>query len=318
MLASLLLAACAGESEDLDLAAEVSEQDEDALEAAGKADSLSSTSTFYSLRVDARRCIFPVCGGEWVARVNRASTRCAGGRYADECYVAEVENHTDLSEAEWADFLSAPKIVRGRIVSRAYGDFGRFGVLEVTEAWRAADDVEPEGIFYAVRDNGRRCFTYPCYSIHEAKLNSTRHRSLSGLAGRLGDKAGSAMVEDEKVIAAGHNVWVPDQGPAGDGVDLEVSQLYRRQEHVEDLPGPQACTTAADCAWTQYGAPVTSPEECYCPVCPTALLNGTVADAYRASWQTLCADVDMTCPLYPCAPPRDAACEGGLCVPADF
>ena len=57
----------------------------------GKDDGLASTSTYYALRRDFRRCIAPICGGYWVKRVNYTSTRCLDGRYAAECYVADLD-----------------------------------------------------------------------------------------------------------------------------------------------------------------------------------------------------------------------------------
>src|SRR5688500_12601665 len=56
----------------------------------GKEDSLSSTSTYYTVRQDLRRCIYPLCGGAWVKRANQDWTHCADGSWANECYVAEI------------------------------------------------------------------------------------------------------------------------------------------------------------------------------------------------------------------------------------
>src|SRR5437763_14453597 len=65
--------------------------DSEAAATDGKADSFDSASTYYSARPDLRRCIAPLCGGWWVKRVNRASTQCADGSYASECYVATID-----------------------------------------------------------------------------------------------------------------------------------------------------------------------------------------------------------------------------------
>src|SRR5688500_9671032 len=50
----------------------------------------SGVSTYFTLKRDFRRCMFPMCGGYYVSRVNRATTRCADGNYAAACYVAEL------------------------------------------------------------------------------------------------------------------------------------------------------------------------------------------------------------------------------------
>ena len=66
------------------------EDDGDSEQAEGAA-SLSSTSTYYEARRDFRKCMYPMCGGWWVHRVNRTSTTCADGSHASECYVAEID-----------------------------------------------------------------------------------------------------------------------------------------------------------------------------------------------------------------------------------
>ncbi|HMJ26230.1 MAG TPA: DUF6748 domain-containing protein, partial [Pyrinomonadaceae bacterium] len=59
------------------LLAEPLANDQDSLEAnPAEPDSLSSTSTFYTVREDMRRCASPMCGGYFVKRVNLPLTRC--------------------------------------------------------------------------------------------------------------------------------------------------------------------------------------------------------------------------------------------------
>src|SRR5690349_10452330 len=74
----------------------------------GKADSLSSTSTYYSVRRDFRKCAFPLCGGYFVARVNRSFTTCHDGSQKSECYVVnmDLENTLGLDADESAKFRS--------------------------------------------------------------------------------------------------------------------------------------------------------------------------------------------------------------------
>src|SRR5678815_3615 len=55
------------------------------------ADSLASTSTYYSIRADMRKCASPMCGGYFVRRVNQPLTRCANGKSQKECYVASID-----------------------------------------------------------------------------------------------------------------------------------------------------------------------------------------------------------------------------------
>ena len=58
---------------------------------AGRGDAVGATSTYYSVRRDLRRCMAPLCGGCWVKRVNRSTTRCADGGNRGECYVFEID-----------------------------------------------------------------------------------------------------------------------------------------------------------------------------------------------------------------------------------
>src|SRR5690349_18918655 len=88
-------------------AADSSDGGDVASETASNADSVASTSTFYSVRQDMRRCVWPACGGYWVTRVNQPSTRCADNKLHEEgCYVVDmdVENGLGLDAEEAAAF----------------------------------------------------------------------------------------------------------------------------------------------------------------------------------------------------------------------
>src|SRR4051812_30875346 len=147
----------------------------------GKADGISSTSTFYSLRPDFRKCVSPLCGGSWVKRVNFSTTKCADGQYAAECYVAETDlTGLGLSDAELGGLNKYQAVLRGSIVKRTYGPFGKLGAFKASEAWAPANSTAPTGTFYKVTDLGIRCITFPCLSTHEAKLNSTTSANIAG------------------------------------------------------------------------------------------------------------------------------------------
>ena len=69
-----------------------------------RADSLSATSTYHQIHRDLRRCVFPLCGGYFVRRVNHRLTRCANGVYRAACYVAEADwSPLGLSDDELSD-----------------------------------------------------------------------------------------------------------------------------------------------------------------------------------------------------------------------
>ena len=204
----------------------------------GKADSISSTSTYYRARKDMRRCAYPACGGYFVKRVNQRTTRCVDGVYRNECYVSDILYSrlglSDSALSAFADLVASGKAVVRGTYRVWYRDGRAFAKLGVTEGWRPATDRAPTGTFYRVRDNGVRCITFPCFSIHEAKLNSTISTNLSGV-----DLGSAGAPEDltqkgydqifgttSGLVIAGVNRTVPRAGPAGDGRELVASQFY--------------------------------------------------------------------------------------------
>lgn len=190
-------------------------------------DSLASTSTYYTIRRDLRRCVSPLCGGYFVKRVNRANALCADGRFAAECYVAEI----DWKNQSAVDTQKA--LLRGTIDRKQYQRFGLMGVFKVSEAWQSPSNSGPSGVFYRVKDNGIRCITQPCLSYHEAKLNSTVSSNIAGVdLGSVGSSddlisdAQSAMTRAGGIIVVGVHTLVT--GPGGRAESLKASQFYLR------------------------------------------------------------------------------------------
>lgn len=305
--AALSGAGCAtAPGEDLDLQHEALDEDEHLL-GAGKADALDTTSTYYQLRVDTRKCRWPLCGGYFIQRANRSVTRCADGRYAAECYVTEVDASAlglTPSDRDALRSVEAVSLFRGAIEKRSQGGVDYF-VLAASEAWRPADgSVPPSGTFYRVDDNPIRCITTPCpVKYHEAKLNSTLSTDVVGFLGTHADKIVSALGQEKHVLAAG---W---HRTTSSGKKLVASELYLRVA-PSDL---RACNTDADCTMTTYSHFISSPSECYCTVCPTTLVNVSVDAELRANWEQLCSGVRLRCPLYPCARPPEVACVNNRC-----
>lgn len=309
-----LLAACAAEPsrEWLDDSAET---EVDA--PLGAADSAASTATYYLARPDLRRCVWPLCGGMWVHRANRTTTRCSDGRYASECYVAQLDASAigltaDETSTLSGAFSGGQAIVEGSIGQSSTGS-RTYAVLRAEHAWTAANDAAPDGVFYSLVDNGIRCFRAPCFSIDEAKLDSTLARTLSdvdahlvGLTSEQESAIGPALA-GEGLLASGHNARDRRTG----AVSVVATQLY-----FPVLPAATSCTTDSDCTLTTFPTPVTSEAECYCPGCPSPALAGTAA-ANRASWDLYCAathGIDV-CPVRSCAPPPPAACNAeGTCT----
>lgn len=324
----VLLPACAVAPEGLeDSSEDVSLSDVEAPNAGlsdedGKADSLSSTATYYTARRDMRRCRFPFCGGWWISRLNFAQTKCADGTWADECYVSLLDweasglDGETINEAEGL-LESGRTILRGTYGRGSAGEFDRYALLRVREAHRAIGEGEGAGTYYFVNDTGLRCITTPCFSTHEAKLNSTVARELSDIdvsSMRASEEDHALALElfaNDRVIVQGENRRVPGAGPAGAGLVLDARQAFVRM--TARPVDPMACTTNEDCGLTLFPTKVTSAEECYCPGCPMPISSAGAADN-EASWRTYCLATHSDCPVVSCAAPPPVGCrEEGYC-----
>jgi len=190
-------------------------------------DSLASTSTYFTVRRDLRRCASPMCGGYFVQRVNQSRTLCANNRYARECYVSEIDwdGHGEV-EANRA-------LLRGDIVGSTNQRFGKLGRFRVRESWQSATENQPTGEFFRVRDLGVRCITHPCLTHQEARLNLTQSRKIAGVElnkvgapDALTQEAFTALTSPEGILVSGTHRRVT--GPAGSASTLDASQFYLR------------------------------------------------------------------------------------------
>ncbi len=203
------------------------------------ADTLAESSTYFRLQADLRLCPSPLCGGAFASRVNQALTQCADGSARTQCYVSEVDySHLGLSGDRLTSFqaaaLAGRALLRGVILpGPSFGNSGPLGKLAVSEGWLAATNTAPEGPFFRVRDNGLRCITTPCFSIHEHRLNTLQHRDISSVdlsrkgASAAKVEAGLAAINAASLLVAGINL-LGETGPAGKGVELVASQFYLR------------------------------------------------------------------------------------------
>ena len=196
-------------------------------------DSLASTSTFYIVRPDLRKCASPRCGGYFIRSANQYLTRCANGRSMSECYVMNIEwNGAPEIEINRA-------LLRGTLFTKGNRN-GRYGVLSVSEVWRAASDAKPYGDFFRVRDLGVRCIAAPCLSHSEAKLNSTQSKKIAGInlndaeanEQAVSDALKSMTSKDGVLVAGGHTLVT---GPAGRAQMLNAAQFYLRASSSAEL-----------------------------------------------------------------------------------
>jgi hypothetical protein len=251
--------------------------DPESISADGKADTASSTSTYYTLRPDTRRCVYPLCGGEWIKRVNFDTTKCVDGSWADECRVLDVDySALAFTDVERAGFENSAILVRGTI-AKTQVNGSTYGVLKVSEVWKPATETASHGIVYRVNDLGIKCITTPCVAQHEAKLDSTISRNIAGwdlsesdATDAQKDDMSNAFFSGEKVLMAGYNVYVT--GPGGQAVQLQANQFYRQVEHVATCAANEFNDVQDACGTVANVAGICKPVATYCymlykPVC---------------------------------------------------
>jgi len=217
------------------------EYEEPAVES-GKADGLKADNwTYYSVRPDFRKCMWPMCGGFWVKRVNQPKTKCPTGGWQKECYVTEIDwDAIGLSDAEASDATSAARagqvVLKGNI-SGAKASGMSFDVFAADEAWQSATDAAPTGIFYRAHDSGIVCITFPCPTVIATRLNRNKQPTAtyagldlapSGASQGQLDGGWAQMNGDGLLVAA---KVVDTSGPGGTADALEASQFYTRIRH---------------------------------------------------------------------------------------
>lgn len=131
---------------------------------------------YYSMRPDHRRCAPPKCGGSFVQALNKKQTRCADGKRAHECYVAQVAwEALGLSESQRNALLGSQVqvVFQGELesVKNSQGGSARF---VPRRAFSAASAKLGQGRYFRLFDGGVRCVTEPCSTTVAGKLNSLR------------------------------------------------------------------------------------------------------------------------------------------------
>lgn len=239
-LCPILLLACSSPAPRDELAGETSA--DDTVDA--KSDSpASSAYTYFEIRSDLRKCVSPVCGGFFLSRLNRSSTRCHDGAYQDACYTPALDwTATGLADTEQQKLFAAASldatsdgvraIVRGWFDSQTYDGYGDLGRFVVSEAWIAESDAVSDGVFVKIRDNGTRCITAPCPSLTERALDTIRYANISELdwsdAG-LTDREISGFETDlatTEILVAGWRYYAEVNGHATKG--RSVTAAYHR------------------------------------------------------------------------------------------
>jgi hypothetical protein len=220
--------------------------------ASDEAELTSGNFTYYTIKRDERRCVSPMCGGFFVARVNKPTTRCADGSWKEACYVWELDlSALGVSTTVENELRGAPRllVLRGSVAPKTFGHWGNLGRFAATEAWRAPVLGTPTGTFYRLTEEGsRHCFDGPCSTIDETKLNSTANAKkitpiveVSAAPGT--DEAKWGVLGDLRAhgfLAAGKNL----PAAQGGGTTLWATQIYARVRGP--IPAGGACNASSD------------------------------------------------------------------------
>ncbi|HZO14056.1 MAG TPA: DUF6748 domain-containing protein [Polyangiaceae bacterium] len=211
---------------------------------------------FIVTRQDFRKCMWPMCGGVYVTRVNKNTAKCPGGGYSPECYVAQIDLSALGLDPEHASEINNAAVMghvvlKGKLVN-VPSEAGNVSTLVATSAWQAQALATPSGTFYEVEDSGIVCITYPCNSIEEQKLNTnTAAHSLAGVdldasgAGPDQLAAGySALAESSLLVAGTHQAVT---GPGGTSQALVASEFYTLVAPKGEKCGTAVCGAGTYC-----------------------------------------------------------------------
>ncbi|MCB9662385.1 MAG: hypothetical protein H6726_32400 [Sandaracinaceae bacterium] len=195
--------------------------------------------TTYLARADGRRCPAPACGGFFLSAVNQASTTCADGSSAAECYVAALDwRPSGLGQTDQSRALSATGgfLLEGRLEQRRFGTNGVFGMLLVDSAWIAewGTAVTPPSTapFHALARTPLLCLLDPCFNIRADMLNDTATQNVSAAdlsmsgASAADQTRGAQALEAGTLRATGTVMTDTVPGPGGFGETYHATQFY--------------------------------------------------------------------------------------------
>lgn len=188
---------------------------------------------------DFRKCVSPICGGHFVARVNTSVTPCADGTWQEECHMFELDLSRlgldpSIEDKAKEAFAAGTALVRGALKQVDIGDLRAWpaDVLIASEIWLGATGATPDGHFSRVDSTGVVCITHPCPSFSELSLNTNLSASLDSVdlsaSGATSAQVDSGMSElhASGLLVAGEHAAVT--GPAGSMNRLDAAEFYLR------------------------------------------------------------------------------------------
>jgi hypothetical protein len=186
LFALSLVPACASSDTDDELLADSA----DDANLDGKADADNGAYTYFAISKDFRKCSAPLCGGFYLARVNRSTTVCHTGSSAAQCYTPVLDwSEAGLDTGLQQKLVDASgkttgtfALVRGRFAKKnTTTPSPTLGKFIVTEAWIAEGENAPDGVFAKVFENGIRCIAAPCPTLTEKGLNTGNTANVADL-----------------------------------------------------------------------------------------------------------------------------------------
>lgn len=205
----------------------------------------STTTTYYAISADLRRCAYPACGGWFVRRLNQPTTTCHDGSTATQCYTPVLDwstaNVPDSQQQQLTDAARTSAasgqvyaIVRGHLAAtNSTTPQPQLGELVVAEAWVAEADGAATGAFVHVKDNGLRCLVAPCSNLTETTLNTSQVTNIadvdfgpSGMTEAQRAECTQEMYGPDGILVAGNRYTVQVDGRTADG--RTATQAYLR------------------------------------------------------------------------------------------
>lgn len=193
---------------------------------------------YYTVRRDFRRCASPLCGGYFIKQVNLKATPCLDGVFREECYVSAIDwsslklPYYELAKIESGD--GSHLLLLGNIVPVTFPGFEELGNLRVKQAFIAATSTPAKGTFVAIKDNGIRCITTPCFSTNKLVLNKPKISQVSSIdlsqTGATSEQIEAATNEifGQGLIAVGRTEVIDNSDPTKRDTKFVATQFYLR------------------------------------------------------------------------------------------
>jgi hypothetical protein len=246
LVASLPLAGCVADASDTAAASQGDEQD-----------FTGQSTQYFVARKDTRKCAAPACGGYFVARPNLATTTCADGKAAAECYVADIDLSTSgLTDAQRAAVLGKVITTKGKAGVVFAGSLANglaaggvtYGRLRATDAFVAPKSFTLGGTLYRAFTE-TTCPAQGCTSLFEHDVNTLASRPLAHLD--LGAAPGTSTQKNDALVGAYSPRGVLALGAnAGDEAarSLGVTATFTRVDPGDTLCGDDLAKALADAA----------------------------------------------------------------------